>query len=555
MGAVYEAVDIRLHSTVALKQMLIAASGGHAFEQEARILAALRHPMLPVVSDYFQENDTQFLVMQFIRGADLAALLAQRGTPFPADDVLRWADDLLDTLAYLHRQMPPVIHRDIKPHNLKLAEDGRIVLLDFGLAKGASGLTAGVSRPSVFGYTPQYAPLEQIQGIGTGPASDLYSLAATLFHLLSGQPPPDALSRAAALVAQRPDPLPLFDTFAPQLPSAACAALAAGLALHAADRPPSAQALRDRLRLATQHAAPGAPTRSLPTTRVIEQDEPGADEADAPHADLLLLAAGEGAVAAVEAERRRIAEQLQRNVVEPLGMLLAQANIYDQTLNAPLPTRTAVSVLSALARQVLQQVRDLGDSLRPVVLDELGLEPALDLLAGQVQRAYGLRVTLDLERQRDRAPPTIELGFFRVAQAAIDRSVQRAHADIIHIALTRTADRLVLRIGDNGAADDGLDALDSGRRRIQQLGGTFEVGSSPWGGLEITAVTPLLRAPDLTAREREVVALLAQGRDNKAIALALGITPRTVGFHLDNIYAKLGVRSRTEAAIYALRYL
>jgi signal transduction histidine kinase len=327
------------------------------------------------------------------------------------------------------------------------------------------------------------------------------------------------------------------------------------MALHVADRPSSAEALRDRLRHATQRAAPAAPGWSLSATHVVEPDVPVADESDAPNADLLMLAAGEGAIAAVEAERRRVAEQLQRNVVEPLGMLLAQANLYDQTLNVPVPIRTAVSVLGALARQVLQQVRDLGDSLRPVVLDELGLEPALDLLASQARRAYGLRVTLDLERQRDRAPLAIELALFRVAQAAVDRSVQHAHADIVHIALTRTADRLVLRIGDNGAREAGIDALDAGRRRIQQFGGTFEVGSSPWGGLQITAVTPLLRAPDLTAREREVLALLAQGRDNKAIAVALKITPRTVGFHLDHIYAKLGVRSRTEAAIYALRYL
>jgi serine/threonine protein kinase/DNA-binding CsgD family transcriptional regulator len=554
MGAVYQAVDMRLHVTVALKQLMIAAAGGHAFEQEARILAALRHPALPVVSDYFSENDTQFLVMQFIGGDDLAARLTQRGIPFPADQVFRWADELLDTLAYLHRQTPPVIHRDIKPHNLKLAEDGRIVLLDFGLAKGVSGMTVGASRASVFGYTPQYAPLEQIQGTGTGPASDLYSLAATLFHLLNGKPPPDALSRAAALVARRPDPLPLFDTFVPKLPSTVCRALAAALALNAADRPASAEMLREQLRPVTQQATQIGTIRSSQTTRVIEPDH-RADENDEPNADLLILAAGEGAVVAVEAERRRIAELLQRSVVEPLGMLLAQANIYDQSMHAPIPTRTAVSVLSTLARQVLQQVRDLSDSLRPVVLDELGLEPALDLLAGQARRAYGVRITLDLERQRDRVPPNIEVALFRVAQEALERSAQRAQADSIHIALTRTADRLVLRIGDNGAADVGLDALEAGRRRIQQIGGSFEVGSSPWGGLEITAITQLLNIPNLTVREREVLALLAQGRNNKAIAVALSITPRTVGFHLDNIYAKLGVRSRTEAAIYAIRHL
>jgi signal transduction histidine kinase/DNA-binding CsgD family transcriptional regulator len=366
-------------------------------------------------------------------------------------------------------------------------------------------------------------------------------------------PPPDALSRAAALVARRPDPLPLFDTFVPHLPSKVYTALTAALALNTADRPPTAEALRERLRPITQRAAIPPVTRNVQATRILEPDDQDAD--DEPTADLLMLAAGEGAVAAVEAERRRIVELLQRSIAEPLGMLLAQANIYDQPMPTPIPLRTAVAVLSTLARQVLQQVRDLGDSLRPMVLDELGLEPALDLLAGQARRTHGLRVTLDLERQRDRAPQNIELALFRVAQEAIDRSVHHAHADSIYIELTRTADRLVLRIGDNGAVDAGLEALDPSRRRIQHIGGTFTIGSSPSGGLELTVVTQLLRIPDLTTREREVLALIAQGRNNKAIALALGITPRTVGFHLDNIYAKLGVQSRTEAAIYALRHL
>jgi serine/threonine protein kinase len=88
LGTVYEAVDLRLGATVAVKHLLVAVSGGPTFDQQVRIVAALRHPMLPVVSDYVRENDTAFLVMHFIHGADLATLLAQRGTPFPADDAL-----------------------------------------------------------------------------------------------------------------------------------------------------------------------------------------------------------------------------------------------------------------------------------------------------------------------------------------------------------------------------------------------------------------------------------------------------------------------------------
>src|SRR5204863_7143144 len=99
------------------------------------------------------------------------------------------------------------IHRDIKPHNLNLTPDGRIVLLDFGLAKAQIKDDSGVSATSLFGYTPRYAPLEQIQDEGTTPQSDIYALGATLYHLLTGVKPPDALTRATALVSARPHPL------------------------------------------------------------------------------------------------------------------------------------------------------------------------------------------------------------------------------------------------------------------------------------------------------------------------------------------------------------
>ena len=209
MGAVYEAIDQRLDTTVALKETLFTEERlRKQFEREARLLARLHHPALPRVSDHFSEEDGQFLVMQYIPGDDLSEMMNRKRGPFPANQVLTWADQLLDALDYLHTQDPQIVHRDIKPQNLKLTARGQIILLDFGLAKGQAGdISRVTTSASIFGYTPNYAPLEQIQGLGTDSRSDLYSLAATLYHLMTGVKPPDALTRAAALVNGQPDPL------------------------------------------------------------------------------------------------------------------------------------------------------------------------------------------------------------------------------------------------------------------------------------------------------------------------------------------------------------
>src|SRR5262249_42719164 len=149
MGAVYLAKDQRLGHLVAIKETFFRDSSlRKAFEREAQLLARLRHPALPVVSDHFVEGDGQFLVMQYISGNDLHDILTKKGGPFSPDEVLRWADQLLGALEYLHSQKPPVIHRDIKPQNLKLTEQDQIILLDFGLAKGSVAETTQASTGS-----------------------------------------------------------------------------------------------------------------------------------------------------------------------------------------------------------------------------------------------------------------------------------------------------------------------------------------------------------------------------------------------------------------------
>jgi hypothetical protein len=250
MGAVYLARDQRLGHTVALKETFFTEERmRRAFEREARLLAHLRHPALPKVTDHFDEDGGQFIVMEFISGEDLEILLAQRGEPFAVGQVLAWADELLKALDYLHRQDPPILHRDIKPANLKLTPQGEIILLDFGLAKGTAGQTSSVmTSRSVFGFTPNFAPLEQIQGTGTGPRSDLYALAATLYYLMTGAIPPDALTRITEVANGQADPLRAADEVNPQVPGPVAGLLMKAMAHNRDHRPASAAEMRAQLR-------------------------------------------------------------------------------------------------------------------------------------------------------------------------------------------------------------------------------------------------------------------------------------------------------------------
>jgi serine/threonine protein kinase len=250
MGAVYEAVDQRLEATVALKETFSVDDRlRRQFEQEARLLAQLHHPALPRVSDYFTEDGRAFLVMQFISGADLAETISQQPGPFPRNLVIVWADQLLDALIYLHTRDRQIIHRDIKPHNLKLTSSGQIALLDFGLAKAQpEEASTASSSDSIFGYTRRYSPLEQIQDQGTTPRSDIYALGATLYHLLTGVKPHDALTRAAALAKSKNDPLRPAHEIHPAVGPEIAAILCRAMALSAEDRYRTASEFREALR-------------------------------------------------------------------------------------------------------------------------------------------------------------------------------------------------------------------------------------------------------------------------------------------------------------------
>lgn len=255
MGLIYQATDLNLRSTVVLKKSrFVDDQSRSAFEREARLLYGLRHNALPRVIDYFiTEDSSQFFVMEFIPGQDLSEMLSDRIEqgigPFPITQVLDWGDQLLDALHYLHMHNPPIIHRDIKPQNLKMMPNGQIILLDFGLAKGAvSGMTLGSA--SIQGYTPNYAPLEQMRGSGTDARSDIYSLAVTMHCLLSGQMPPDAVSRAIETLSAQPDPLRPLHEINPSFPLPVSEALQRACSLNQNERPATAQAMREVLRQA-----------------------------------------------------------------------------------------------------------------------------------------------------------------------------------------------------------------------------------------------------------------------------------------------------------------
>jgi formylglycine-generating enzyme required for sulfatase activity/predicted Ser/Thr protein kinase len=253
MGAVYQAMDENLSCVVAVKETFAKTDEQRrAFRREAELLANLSHPTLPRVMDHFTYGEGQFLVMQFVPGHDLAELLELREQPFAVAKVIEWADQLLDALEELHSADPPIVHRDIKPANLKVTPKGKVLLLDFGLAKGVAGQmsTADVDSRgrSIYGYTPNYAPLEQIRGRGTDPRSDLYSLAATMWTLLTGQVPPDALSRVAEKEEGNPDPLLSAHELNPQVPMTVSNLLQQAMSLNRNQRPATAAEMRNGLR-------------------------------------------------------------------------------------------------------------------------------------------------------------------------------------------------------------------------------------------------------------------------------------------------------------------
>jgi serine/threonine protein kinase len=258
MGAIYQAEDLRLEGRLCAIKEVIPDPGAAkeyqeqshaAFHREASILARLDHANLPKVSDFFSFNGRDYLVMDFVPGQDLREIIenARHHDRFiPEKQVLTWAEQLINALEYLHQQDPPVLHRDIKPSNIKLTPNGTIKLVDFGLVKllvPDDNRTVTVLQGRA---TIQYAPLEQIGGDAgfTDSRSDVYSMGATLYHLLTNEPPPDAKTRY--LRAKNVPELSIRAIHPDVTPQTESAVLHA-LGIHPEDRPDHIQQFRREL--------------------------------------------------------------------------------------------------------------------------------------------------------------------------------------------------------------------------------------------------------------------------------------------------------------------
>lgn len=256
MGSVYLAEDLRLEGRkCALKAVRIDPNIDqalinelqHQFSKEASILARLDHPNLPKVSDYFTENALDYLVMDYVSGKNLKELMdeARRsGRCLTEVEVLGWARQLCEALDYMHSQDPPVLHRDIKPSNIKLAPSGLIKLVDFGLVKllvkdESQTVTILQGRG-----TAAYTPLEQYgeDDTHTDVRSDIYSLGATLYHLLTNQPPADAKQRFL-----NPETLVPPRTVNSVITEPVERAILSAIAMHPDDRPSNVNEFRELL--------------------------------------------------------------------------------------------------------------------------------------------------------------------------------------------------------------------------------------------------------------------------------------------------------------------
>jgi eukaryotic-like serine/threonine-protein kinase len=197
-GSVYLAEDTRLPGRkVAIKELNDPSPAAQKlFRQEAVVLAQLNHPGLVQVSDFFGAERSYYLVMDYVEGRDLLDIAIEaekQGNQLPVSHIIDWGIQVCESLAYLHNQVPPILHRDIKPDNIRLGKDGRVILVDFGIAKiDPSSSTQLMAKAISQGFSP---PEQYDGGTRTDKRADVYALGATLYCLLTLKPPPDSFER------------------------------------------------------------------------------------------------------------------------------------------------------------------------------------------------------------------------------------------------------------------------------------------------------------------------------------------------------------------------
>jgi eukaryotic-like serine/threonine-protein kinase len=255
MGNIYLADDLRLEGRrCALKEVehdrtvpaKLLKEARQQFLHEATVLARLDHPNLPKVSDFFSIGPRDYLVMDYVPGKDLRTMMldAKQNNAFLSEaDVLSWANQLVDALTYLHGQTPPLVHRDVKPSNLKITPNDLLKLVDFGLVKALVPDEMTITVIQGRG-TALYTPLEQYGGDGlhTDIRSDIYAFGCTLYHLLTNAPPVDARQRFL-----QPDSLPPPRKLNPAISPRTERAILWAMELHPDDRPETAEDLRQFL--------------------------------------------------------------------------------------------------------------------------------------------------------------------------------------------------------------------------------------------------------------------------------------------------------------------
>ena len=339
---VYDAYDTVNNSNVVVKQIPAKQDNKVAFENQAKILTDMKHDSLLHVKDFFADVDSQYLVMEAVEGDDLQELLRRNKSPFNLQDVVSWADQLLDALNYLHTFRPPVIHKNIKPENIKLTSSGKIKLVAI-----SSSDSSGARITTALGPDPnseealKYAPIETIwQGLDPAsqmaitngyderserilkepadPRTDIYSLGATLYHLVTATEPVNALERSIEVLDGKPDPLKEATKLNPGVPNEISDVLLKAMELKRENRYDSAVIMRQILK-----------------TAVTRLHEMAADDAKEQHEAAEALRAAEQKRVEEEAEQKRIAaEAEQKRVVAEAEQKRVAAEAEQKRLSA-----------------------------------------------------------------------------------------------------------------------------------------------------------------------------------------------------------------------------